>query len=226
MRLASLSTKTGVPACPVRSVGDREAVPARHDRRVGDPPGLELDRPGHADADAADVARVAPDSLQQLPERGVRCRARAGAVADLGSSWSSARPCPPSVDERQPRVGGAEVGGEDELVGVDRSSIPAGRPRLPPLSLGPQVPAAWSCVDALRERRPGQAGEFSSSRRVPAWPERIICRIWQPIPDTASRQCRRIPVAETSGPTPSRRRGQAFDEQPFGREERRSRSAG
>ena len=49
---------------------DVEAVPPGHDRGIDRPPGVELHRARHADADPADVGSALPGRLKQLVEAG------------------------------------------------------------------------------------------------------------------------------------------------------------
>ena len=88
-----------VPGRP-QPVGDRVPVPARHDRRLGDHAGVELDRAGHADADAADPAAAqppwpAPGGTRRRPSRAPS----SGPSPILMCSCSSASSWPPDVPE-------------------------------------------------------------------------------------------------------------------------------
>ena len=71
---------------------DRIAVPAGHDRRRDRPPAAELDRPGHADADAPQTARQVRVVAQQLSNSSsTRSRQASGPGRDLGPARRDGR---------------------------------------------------------------------------------------------------------------------------------------
>ncbi len=92
----------------------RIAVPAGHDRWRDRRAGAELDRPGHADADAPQVAGQAARRRAQLGEELVDAvEAALGAVADVGRLVAVSEN--PSVERghRDVDARGAQVGDED-----------------------------------------------------------------------------------------------------------------
>ena len=108
------------PARPKRSrehVRHGIAVPARHDRRADRAPGVDVDRPGHADADREHVARRArpasASSRVEASDRASRARGRGRHAIRNGSS-RSASGTPAEVADGEALVAGSQVGGEDD----------------------------------------------------------------------------------------------------------------
>ena len=143
-------------------LGDREAVPAGHDRRVDRRADGER-RPGRGRRRRSRARRpaVRPRAREQLEER---ARGRASSTASGPSAMSissgaSASGVGREVADRQARVRGAEVGGEHDAGGVVEGQhgrrAAAGRRAVAGLVdelVGEQR------VDALGDGRAGEAG--------------------------------------------------------------------
>ena len=174
MMFTSLSTSTGrVVALGEASPGpEKPSQPGMIGGATG-PPGGELDRPGHADADAAHVRRVAPGPLEQGVEALLDpVEHGLGAVGDRPVGHRLGEDLAAEVAQREARVGRAEVGREHDA-GAERlnASRRAGARRSrPPRRPAAAVRAASSCVDPLRHRRarqPRQLADLHPRARAP-----------------------------------------------------------
>ena len=94
---------------------DREPVPSRHDRRVHGPTEVVFDGAGQPEADAEEVVGRAAGRAEQAPtdaddafQHGV------GAAGDVQVLAVLLEDRARQVRQREPRVGRAEVGGEDD----------------------------------------------------------------------------------------------------------------
>jgi hypothetical protein len=144
---------------------DREAVPARHDRRVAGEAGGVLDRARHADPDPRHPAFVA-DLVQQRVEALFHpLEHDFGPVGDLDVAAVLGQHPPPEVGDGEARVGGAEVGGEDQrrvlVEGEPLRWAPAGRLAAADLL---QQAEGLQMLQPLRDRRAGEAGSPAQVR--------------------------------------------------------------
>ena len=143
-------------------VGDRVAVPARHQRRVGRPPG-DLDRSGHADRGGQDVG-VAVPGLARAARRTcapTHSSTSSGPSAMTDRLLALGERDAGEVADRQPAVARAEVGGQhdaDALVEGQRGG-PAAAARRPGLGLLDQQPRGEQHAEALHDRRAREAGD-------------------------------------------------------------------
>jgi hypothetical protein len=144
-------------------IAEREVMPARHDRGVvDDPAGGDVDRPGHADAQAEDAARRHRGGVQHLPpaqphplEDRLRTVGDPQVVDGLGERAAG------EVADRERRVRGAEVGSQHHPAGpvegehVRRAAAPGGRP--PGLA---EVSGLDEGIDPGGDGGAGQSGEL------------------------------------------------------------------
>ena len=155
-------------------VGDRVAVPARHDRRADRPAGLEVDRAGQPDPERQHVPAPAAGGREQAVERraqpvehGVRPVADGDRLLDLGQRRAG------EVAHRQAAVGRAEVGGEHDagiLVHRERGGRPPARRAARAVALHDQARREQH-TDALEDGRPRQprgGDEVAAADRDPA----------------------------------------------------------
>ena len=158
-------------------LADRVAVPAGHDRRRDRPPGLELDRPRHADADAPQPAGDAGGRPEQRLEQRVD-PVEAGLRAGLDRRRLVVMAEDPPVergdrhvDARRPEVRDEDVAG----VGAERQLArrPAAGARSD-VALGDE-PAVHELPDPLRDDRPPQPGprDQLGPRPRPAEPDLV-----------------------------------------------------
>ena len=138
----------------------RVVVPARHDRRVHGPAGDVLDRPGQADADAAERAEVAAGLAQQLLDRRLEPgEQRVGAFGDRDVVRLLGEDLAAQVGDRDAGVGGADVGADHDaglaVEGERGRRSAAGRRAVGP---GHQPLVGEQHVDALGDGRAGQPG--------------------------------------------------------------------
>lgn len=107
--------REGAPQAPP----DVVTVPARHDRRLHDPPGLAVDRARHRQPDPAHRAHGPPGLLQQFGEPAAQfAEDRVRAVLDTQRAVVLGLDLAGQRDHGGPAVPGVEIGGEDDGVRV------------------------------------------------------------------------------------------------------------
>ena len=158
----------GDGAAPAQAPLDVEAVPPGHDRRVHRPTCGELDRPRNPDPDRADLVRPPPCLGQQRRELiPTQERTASGTFADreVPRSRRSARR---QIGDRNPGVGGAEVGGEHHAglpVELEHHRRPPTLERPPPASYTNRFSIRASTRCEIVER-PRPVAVISSARVI------------------------------------------------------------
>ncbi len=161
------------PVARGEPLADRVAVPAGHDRRRDRPAGLELDRPGHADADPPQPAGQALGRPQQRLEQDVdpvEAALRTG--LDVGRLVVVAEDPAVEGGHRDVDARGAEVGDEDvAAVGAEgqlaRRATAGARADV---ALADEA-ALDELADALGHDRPAEAGPLDELGARPRPPE-------------------------------------------------------
>ena len=172
--LTSLSTRTGRAEAVGEALGDREAVPAGHDRRVARAAGGVLDRArarrcrsrGRPRRRGRSRVSSAPKRSSTQPEHRLRPGGDVHLAGLLGEDLAG------EVGDREPRVGGAEVGGQDDarvLVEGEKHRRAAARRRAAAgLAQEPMTcscSSRWVIVERARPVRSARSARVAPRRR-------------------------------------------------------------